>query len=354
MIGLPEKLEKIEGLHHSIYAADITLWMTGAATATSKTPYKRRSARWRNTSPHGDWPDGRNGETINILKAATYQISRLIGRIAGRSYGRREKNLVRVVRAFVMSRLAYVIPSLKLGVAEKIKVECLIRKANLGLRYEVQRGQKVDVPLHIREKLNIPLLPRRLHLVHHAERRTARAKALKKQLNTEAGVIFVDAAEYDKKLKAMMAVAVDREGLIIASSSVRTTAPEVAEEVAVAHALNILIIGIVVSDSQTAIRNFARGRVSPETLRVLRGFDKTMKTKLVWTPAHSSLPGNEEAHDAARGLTNRAEVPSDPSTASLSGRDRLTPKCKNKSSLWPKTPPGSSEGEMEGASLAGS
>ncbi|KAM7294232.1 hypothetical protein ISCGN_023749 [Ixodes scapularis] len=29
MIELPAKLNKIEGLHHSIYADDITLWMTG-------------------------------------------------------------------------------------------------------------------------------------------------------------------------------------------------------------------------------------------------------------------------------------------------------------------------------------
>lgn len=51
----------------------------------------------------------------------------------------------------------------------------------------------MDVSLHIKEKLNILLLPRHMHPVHHAERRTARAKALKKQLKTEEGVIFVDA-----------------------------------------------------------------------------------------------------------------------------------------------------------------
>ncbi|KAM7297460.1 hypothetical protein ISCGN_022611 [Ixodes scapularis] len=31
MIGLPEKLEKIEGLYHSIYADDITIWITGGS-----------------------------------------------------------------------------------------------------------------------------------------------------------------------------------------------------------------------------------------------------------------------------------------------------------------------------------
>ncbi|KAG0440987.1 hypothetical protein HPB47_016088 [Ixodes persulcatus] len=185
----------------------------------------------------------------------------------------RKKSLVRLVRAFVMSRLAYVIPFLKLGgirkaykralwlpdstsnekvaalglhnkIDELIEVqrtsqlERLTKSAtgrhilgNLGPRYEAQRGQKVDVPLHIRETLDIPLLPRHIHPVHDTERRMARAKALKMQIKTEEGVIFADAAEYDKKLKAMMAVAVDREGLIIARCSVRTTETEVAEEI---------------------------------------------------------------------------------------------------------------------------
>lgn len=225
--------------------------------------------------------DGRNGETINILNAATYQISRLIARIAGRSYGMREKNLGRLDRAFVVSRLACVIPFLKLGVAEETKVECLIRKAYqralrppdstsneklaaLGLHntidklIEAQRTSQLETyderngashsqeprpllrdaartegrhsPTHQRKAQHPTLTEAHAsHPVHHVERRTARAKALKKQLKTEKEVIFVDAAEYDKKLKAMTAVAVDREGLIIASCSVRMTKPEVAD-----------------------------------------------------------------------------------------------------------------------------
>ncbi|KAM7282842.1 hypothetical protein ISCGN_000071 [Ixodes scapularis] len=72
-----------------------------------------------------------------------------------------------------------------------------------------------------------------------------------------------------------------------------------------------------------AIRQYAKGRISPVTLRVLGDPEKTAKVKLIWTPAHSSLPGNEEAHDAARGLTRRAGATSDPSIESLTGGDRL-------------------------------
>ncbi|KAG0412297.1 hypothetical protein HPB47_010588 [Ixodes persulcatus] len=181
----------------------------------------------------------------------------------------------------------------------------------LGIRYERQMGEKIDVPRRVREKLTIPNLPRHMHPVHHVERRTARAKALRRLLEKEERVYYTDAARYDRD--AMAAAMVDKQGKIVASCSVRTTEPEVAEEVAIALALKLQDAKIVVSDSQMAIRQYAKGRISPVTLRV----------KLTWTPAHSSLPSNEEAHDAARGLTRRARATSDPSIESLTGGDRL-------------------------------
>lgn len=93
---------------------------------------------------------------------------------------------------------------------------------------------------------------------------------------------------------------------------------------AIALALQTHKARFVVSDSQRAIRQFARGRVSPQAARILRGYaPATSPIKLIWTPAHSSLPGNEEAHSAARGLIGRVGLTLDPSTTSLSGRDGL-------------------------------
>ncbi|KAG0424837.1 hypothetical protein HPB47_027957 [Ixodes persulcatus] len=81
---------------------------------------------------------------------------------------------------------------------------------------------------------------------------------------------------------------------------------------------------IVVSDSQQAIRQFAKGRISTAALKVLGDPEKTStRVQLIWTPAHSSLPGNEKAHCAARELAHRAGEPLDPSLAFFSGGDRL-------------------------------
>ncbi|KAM7291348.1 uncharacterized protein ISCGN_027921, partial [Ixodes scapularis] len=146
---------------------------------------------------------------------------------------------------------------------------------NLGIRYERQTGEKIDVPRRVREKLTIPNLPRHMHPVHHVERRTARAKALRRLLEKEEGVYYTDAARYDRD--AMAAAVVDKQGKIVASCSVRTTEPEVAEEVAIALALKLQDAKIIVSDSQMAIRQYAKGRISPVTLRVLGDPEKTAK-----------------------------------------------------------------------------
>ncbi|KAG0434780.1 hypothetical protein HPB47_018894 [Ixodes persulcatus] len=123
-----------------------------------------------------------------------------------------------------------------------------------------------------------------------------------------------------------MAVAVvNADGHFVASCSVKTDDPETAEEVAVAVALSTPGVRTIVCNSQSAVRNFARRRVSPATLRVLRGatgFGESEKVRLEWTPAHALLFGNEATHDASPGLTVRA-VTTSRAPAASSGRDRL-------------------------------
>ncbi|KAG0444526.1 hypothetical protein HPB47_013699 [Ixodes persulcatus] len=376
MIELPAKLSEIEGLHHSICADDITLWMTGGRDGfiqdtlqeAIRTIEEYVTPRCLTCSPQKSelflhkpvrsrqlpsdialysqglripsvksihilglrvQADGNNYEMIESLKASTYQITRLISRISGRHFGMKEKSLVRLVRASVPAALG--LHNTVEEIVEAQRTSQLERLTNsvtgshilekLGIRYERQTGEKIEVPRRVREKLTIPNLPRHMHPVHHVERQTARAKALRRLLEKEEGVYYTEAARYDRD--ALAAAVVDKQGKIVASCSVRTTEPEVAEEVAIALALKQQDAKIVVSDSQMAIHQYAKRRISPVTLRVLGDPEKTAKVKLIWTPTHSSLPGNEEAHDAARGLTRRAGATSDPSIESLTGADRL-------------------------------
>ncbi|KAG0431193.1 hypothetical protein HPB47_022014 [Ixodes persulcatus] len=365
MIELPAKLSKIEGLHHCIYADDITLWMTGGRDGfiqdtlqeAIRTIEEFVTLRGLTCSPQKSellllkpdrsrqlpsdialysqglripsvksiriqglrvQADDNNYERIESLKASAYQFTRLISRISGRHIGMKERNLVRLVRAFVVSRLAYVFPFLRLGVAEKAKLDCLIVKAYkraLGIPDSTSNEKLAALGLH-----NIVEEIVEAQWTSQLERLT-KSKALRRVLEKEEGVYYTDAASYGRD--AMAAAVVDKQGKIVASCSVRMTEPEVAEEEAIALALKLQDAKIVVNDSQMAIRQYAKGRISQVTLRVLGDPEKTAKVKLTWTPAHSSLPGNEEAHDAARGLTHRARETSDPSIESLMAGDRL-------------------------------
>ncbi|KAG0416807.1 hypothetical protein HPB47_006121 [Ixodes persulcatus] len=174
--------------------------------------------------------------------------------------------------------------------------------------YETQRGEKVDVPLHIREMLQISPMPKHMHPVHDAKRRKARAKVLERTLKEEEGVAYVDAAEY-KGRGAMAAAVVNGDGHLVTSCGVMTDDPETALE------LSMPGVRTIVCDSQSAVRNFAKGEG-------VTCFGERERLRLVWTPAHVPLPGNEEAHHAARGLTARAGTTSGAPVAS-SERDRL-------------------------------
>ncbi|KAG0443790.1 hypothetical protein HPB47_014522, partial [Ixodes persulcatus] len=169
--------------------------------------------------------------------------------------------------------------------------------ASLGIRYESQTGEMSDVlggsgkPSSYQTSQST--CTRRI--TRNAERR-----------DIAEGVLYTDAARAGGG--AMVATAVNQQGDVISSCSIKTSEPEVTEEVAIALAIRVRGARIVVSDSQQAIRQFAKGRISTAALKVLGDPEKmSTRVQLIWTPAHSS------AHGAARELAHRAGEPLNPS-----------------------------------------
>ncbi|XP_075743717.1 uncharacterized protein LOC142802619 [Rhipicephalus microplus] len=200
---------------------------------------------------------------------------RLLKRIANRHYGMKENNMIRLVQAFVISRIVYVIPYLRLQVAEREKIDRIIRrvfKQAIGLPITTSNDKLLQLGLH----------------------------------NTSEELIEAQRiAQYEKLTQSKTGRAILEE-LGIVSGSVRMSFAEEAEEAAIAMAIGSTSTSLIVSDSQTAVRNFARGRISQIALRILVGCKDQRTIEKVWAPAHSSLPGNEAAHQTARGLTDRA------------------------------------------------
>lgn len=114
---------------------------------------------------------------------------------------------------------------------------------------------------------------------------------------------------------------VDGRGRLVTSGSVKTRSSETAEEAAIALAIGNTEADLIFSDSKTAIRNLARGRISVTAAGLLnratgRG---TTEVEIVWVPAHSGNPGNEAAHMNARGFVSRAGEPDVPGRSTRDG-----------------------------------
>lgn len=69
----------------------------------------------------------KNYDTIRSLTKVTEQIIQMIRRITNRHRGMKEQDTIRLVQAFVISRLTYVAPYLVLAKADVDKINLLIR-----------------------------------------------------------------------------------------------------------------------------------------------------------------------------------------------------------------------------------
>lgn len=151
----------------------------------------------------------------------------------------------------------------------------------------------MSVPKVIRQKIQVPILPKNMHPELDQGRRESRAKALLKAYGRDKEALFVDAAEYPSH-ESYVAVVINSDHECISACSIRSNNSEIAEEVAIAQALISPKYRYVISDSQSAIRNYARGRISPEVTNILHGKAQLISSEefedryIIWFPAHTS------------------------------------------------------------------
>ncbi|KAH6945095.1 hypothetical protein HPB50_007201 [Hyalomma asiaticum] len=135
-------------------------------------------------------------------------------------------------------------------------------------RVEVSDG--VQLTRDEREDIQVDPIPRNIHPVHHAGRRGDRARAIRSVGSDAKAALFVDAAEYSTR-RAFGVSVVDGKGQLVARASVCSDQVTVAEEIAIALALQEADVPFVVySDSRTAVRAFSGGSISQQAARILR------------------------------------------------------------------------------------
>lgn len=175
MINLPQKLGSIPDIKHGLYADDITIWIAkgsegemqerlqqaadtvhtyakecGLACAPQKSELLLVQKRRHDLSTSfyimmdgirieptdhikilgmTYQEDCKNTRLLQKLDSSTAQITRMIRRVSTQKYGMKEQDTIKLVQAFIISRLAYVTPYTILQAADKQKLNTLIRKA---------------------------------------------------------------------------------------------------------------------------------------------------------------------------------------------------------------------------------
>lgn len=178
MLHLPAKLHEIPGIHHAFYADDLTIWTTWGSSGEQQDSLQQAidttmeylhprgltcepsksgllvllaqtRGRKANTTPDPQvsissapipqvptlrilgvpfHQDGSGSALLPQLHKTVTQLTHLIRRIRGSSYGLRESDTCRLVQALITSRITYGTPFVNLKPQETNKLDALIRK----------------------------------------------------------------------------------------------------------------------------------------------------------------------------------------------------------------------------------
>ncbi|XP_077560639.1 uncharacterized protein LOC144175440 [Haemaphysalis longicornis] len=308
-----------------------------------------------------------NNVTVQKLHAKLTMATRLLRKVATRYQGMREDSLLRLTQSFALSHIAYVASFHNWKAAEKLKIDAMIRrtyKTALGLYAHTNTDRMLALGVHnttdeiaeaqstaqyhrlsqtrtgrailqriglntpttapkkatplprtLAQRLRIPPLPKHMHPQAHQERRSARATSLTKWHVKDPHAYYVDIAQYPQQPDTYVAAVLASDtGILQTSGSIQCKTPTQAEELAIALALTLPKCRTVLSDSKTAILNFATNNVNNTTARICSTISSGPNITIKWFPAHAGQldtgPNrNEEADMEAHALTSRGSPP---------------------------------------------
>ncbi|KAG0438727.1 hypothetical protein HPB47_016908 [Ixodes persulcatus] len=183
----------------------------------------------------------------------------------------------------------------------------LDRPITAGMDSQVPEGEE-EIDYDTRQKFKISKLPKNMHPERDEGRRRARTAAIAHSWDNREGALYVDAAGPSLGVAAI-AVA-SAQGKILRVASIRVDSAEQAEEAAIALAVSCNPRATVITDSQKACRNYARGVLGRPALRILKKVQvQAMRVHLIWAPGHMGHTGNEAANAAARAALYRDSSP---------------------------------------------
>nr|XP_050046796.1 putative nicotine oxidoreductase [Dermacentor andersoni] len=120
MMRLPSQLARVEGIQHALYADDITIWTTEGSLGDMEARLQQAASIVDALRPDS---------TIVKLKRVGEQVGRMISRVSNKRGGLRGRDALRLVYAFVTSRILYAVPYLRTTKQDEARIDAIIRKA---------------------------------------------------------------------------------------------------------------------------------------------------------------------------------------------------------------------------------
>ncbi|KAM7312377.1 hypothetical protein ISCGN_009282 [Ixodes scapularis] len=259
--GLPEALGAVPGVEHAIYADDITLWCREGNDAEIEERLQAAAKIVEDYAEECGLKCAPEKSELLVLRnpyeRVSEQIEVWLKRLASTKNG-----------AWLMDKLGMAVPG----------------GTHTGT------GPDHELSAEIRKKIVVSRIPRNMQPGKDDGRRKARSEALSKTWDHREGTLYVDCGGPVNGV-ATIAVA-NAQGRVLRLASVRLESAGQAEEAAIALAVVCNPRATVISDSQKACGNFARGT-------------EVQGVHLIWSPGHTGNTGNEAANAAARGCILR-------------------------------------------------
>ncbi|KAM7293896.1 hypothetical protein ISCGN_023471 [Ixodes scapularis] len=309
--GLPEALGVVPGVEHAIYADDITLWCREGNDAEIEERLQAAAKIVEDYAEECGLKCAPEKSELLVLRNPYERVSeqievwvrgkrvskpteiRILGQLIRQGRGNKSTIDKLDTMATQLKRLA----STKNGAL-------LMDKLGMAVPGGTHTGTVPDHKLsaEIRKKIVLSRIPRNMQPGKDDGRRKARSEALSKTWDHREGTLYVDCGGPVNGV-ATIAVA-NAQGRVLRLASVRVESAGQAEEAAIALAVVCNPRATVISDSQKACGNFARGVVCAIADRILRKTE-VQGVHLIWSPGHMGNTGNEAANAAARGCILR-------------------------------------------------
>ncbi|KAM7295141.1 hypothetical protein ISCGN_024646 [Ixodes scapularis] len=309
--GLPEALGVVPGVEHAIYADDITLWCREGNDAEIEERLQAAAKIVEDYAEECGLKCAPEKSELLVLRNPYERVSEQIEvwvsgkrvskpteiRILGQLIRQGRGNKSTIDKLDTMTTQLKRLASTKNGA-------WLMDKLGMAVPGGTHTCTVPDHELsaEIRKKIVVSRIPRNMQPGKDDGRRKARSEALSKTWDHREGTLYVDCGGPVNGV-ATIAVA-NAQGRVLRLASVRVESAGQAEEAAIALAVVCNPRATVISDSQKACGNFARGMVCAVADRILRKTE-VQGVHLIWSPGHMGNTGNEAANAAARGCILR-------------------------------------------------